>query len=134
MVFTKKPQFPPMIKKEKILGEICCSFCGKSKNEVAKMISGPNVFICSECVGLCNDILEIESKEPVKPQEERVEPDTYCLFQGVVRGNKEYVSEVIKAFSERLTRDNVQHNFKGQMSDKCDFFADDAKEIKFYLR
>ena len=35
-----------------------CSFCGKSQHEVAKLIAGPNSFICDECVGLCNDIVE----------------------------------------------------------------------------
>ncbi len=34
-----------------------CSFCGKSKNEVFKMIAGPSVFICNECIALCQDIL-----------------------------------------------------------------------------
>ena len=37
-----------------------CSFCLKSPDSVAKMIGGPGVFICDECVGLCNDILAIE--------------------------------------------------------------------------
>ncbi len=34
-----------------------CSFCGKSKNEVQKLIAGPSVFVCNECVKLCNDII-----------------------------------------------------------------------------
>lgn len=41
-----------------------CSFCLKSPDSVAKMIGGPGVFICNECVGLCNDILALEG-EPV---------------------------------------------------------------------
>lgn len=45
-----------------------CSFCGKSQHEVRKLIAGPNVFICDECVELCNDIIreEMEEKTPVK--------------------------------------------------------------------
>lgn len=39
-----------------------CSFCGKSKEEVKKLISGPAVFVCNECVGLCNDIIREEEK------------------------------------------------------------------------
>src|SRR5262245_32169426 len=35
-----------------------CSFCGKSQHEVRALIAGPTVFICDECVGLCNDIIE----------------------------------------------------------------------------
>ncbi len=39
-----------------------CSFCGKSQHEVRKLIAGPNVFICNECVELCNDIIREEDK------------------------------------------------------------------------
>ncbi|MFO1352269.1 MAG: ATP-dependent Clp protease ATP-binding subunit ClpX [Gammaproteobacteria bacterium] len=44
-----------------------CSFCGKSQHEVRKLIAGPNVFICDECVELCNDIIreEMEEKTPL---------------------------------------------------------------------
>ena len=43
-----------------------CSFCGKSQDEVRKLIAGPSVFICDECVDLCNDIIreEIQDAEP----------------------------------------------------------------------
>ena len=37
-----------------------CSFCGKSQHEVRKLIAGPSVFICDECIGLCNDIIREE--------------------------------------------------------------------------
>ena len=47
-------------KKEK---NLLCSFCGKNQNEVKKLIAGPSVFICDECVELCNDIIKEESKE-----------------------------------------------------------------------
>jgi len=40
-----------------------CSFCGKSQNEVRKLIAGPSVFICDECVDLCNDIIREEMGE-----------------------------------------------------------------------
>lgn len=40
-----------------------CSFCGKSQHEVRKLIAGPNVFICDECVELCNDIIREEMEE-----------------------------------------------------------------------
>ena len=42
-----------------------CSFCGKSQHEVKKLIAGPSVFICDECIDLCNDIIRDEtSAEP----------------------------------------------------------------------
>jgi len=43
-----------------------CSFCGKSQHEVRKLIAGPSVFICDECVDLCNDIITEEMKEQDK--------------------------------------------------------------------
>ena len=39
-----------------------CSFCGKSQHEVRKLIAGPTVFICDECVELCMDIIKEENK------------------------------------------------------------------------
>ncbi len=45
---------------------LTCSFCGKSQKEVKKLIAGPTVYICDECIGLCNDIIaeEIDKEEP----------------------------------------------------------------------
>ena len=47
-------------------GNLCCSFCGKSQKEVKKLIAGPTVYICDECIALCNDIIaeEVEKEEP----------------------------------------------------------------------
>ncbi|MCB5189812.1 ATP-dependent Clp protease ATP-binding subunit ClpX [Methylobacillus arboreus] len=47
-----------------------CSFCGKSQHEVRKLIAGPSVFICDECVDLCNDIIreEIQDENGLKPK------------------------------------------------------------------
>src|SRR3970040_3032163 len=44
-------------------GDTRCSCCGKSRNEVKKIIAGPTVFICNECVDLCNDIISEEWEE-----------------------------------------------------------------------
>ena len=44
-----------------------CSFCGKSQDEVKKLIAGPSVYICNECVDLCNDIIEEEIKSDDAP-------------------------------------------------------------------
>ncbi len=41
-------------------GNLTCSFCGKSQKEVKKLIAGPTVYICDECIGLCNDIIAEE--------------------------------------------------------------------------
>lgn len=52
-----------MTKKDNEISELCCSFCGKSQNEVKKLIAGPTVFICNECIGLCSDILREDNKK-----------------------------------------------------------------------
>jgi len=43
-------------------GQLTCSFCGKSQDEVKKLIAGPTVYICDECIELCNDIIDEEAK------------------------------------------------------------------------
>lgn len=69
---------------------LCCSFCGKSQKEVKKLIAGPTVYICDECIGLCNDIIaeEIdrdESKDTKlripKPSEIKAILDEYVIGQ-----------------------------------------------------
>lgn len=51
-----------------------CSFCGKSQHEVRKLIAGPSVFVCDECVDLCNDIIREEIQEKSLSKEERKLP------------------------------------------------------------
>ncbi|MCF7935411.1 MAG: ATP-dependent Clp protease ATP-binding subunit ClpX [Synergistales bacterium] len=53
---------------------IRCSFCGKGQKEVQKIIAGPGVYICNECVHLCNLILK-EEQESTEPQDTATEPD-----------------------------------------------------------
>ena len=71
-------------------GNLSCSFCGKSQKEVKKLIAGPTVYICDECIGLCNDIIaeEVEKEEPAagvapipKPSEIKVILDEYVVGQ-----------------------------------------------------
>jgi ATP-dependent Clp protease ATP-binding subunit ClpX len=71
-----------------------CSFCGKSQHEVRKLIAGPSVFICDECVELCNDIIreEIQQADSQKggsdlptPHEIRGILDQYVIGQGAAK-------------------------------------------------
>jgi ATP-dependent Clp protease ATP-binding subunit ClpX len=49
-----------------------CSFCGKSQHEVRKLIAGPSVFICDECVDLCNDIIREEMQDATRASTTRL--------------------------------------------------------------
>ncbi len=68
-----------------------CSFCGKSEHEVRKLIAGPSVYICDECVDLCNDIIreEVHAKPQIKglpkPQEIRAVLDEYVIGQDTAK-------------------------------------------------
>ena len=72
-------------------GSLVCSFCGKSQKEVKKLIAGPTVYICDECIGLCNDIIaeEFENEEAQnktrqsipKPSEIKTILDQYVIGQ-----------------------------------------------------
>jgi hypothetical protein len=55
--------------------QLSCSFCAKPSPDVEKMIAGPGVYICNECVGLCNDILRSDQHEPLDFWEERLADD-----------------------------------------------------------
>ena len=80
---TKKP-------KDKIL---YCSFCGKGQNEVQKLIAGPSVYICEECVDLCNNIIEEELNDNeanqdlvlYKPKEIKSLLDEYVIDQDTAK-------------------------------------------------
>ena len=52
-----------------------CSFCGKSQHEVKKLIAGPAVFICNDCTGLCQKIMESETEADAKKAAPEAKPD-----------------------------------------------------------
>jgi len=70
-------------------GQLKCSFCGKSQKQVRKLIAGPGVYICDECIELCNEIIEeefsedieVELKDVPKPKEIRQILDQYVIGQ-----------------------------------------------------
>ena len=73
-----------------------CSFCGKSQHEVKKLIAGPTVFICDECVELCMDIIKEENKDSLVKYHEGVpSPKEICnVLDDYVIGQK-YAKEVL---------------------------------------
>ncbi|MGH8604819.1 MAG: ClpX C4-type zinc finger protein, partial [Gammaproteobacteria bacterium] len=86
-----------------------CSFCGKSQHEVRKLIAGPSVFICDECVELCNDIIREEmhgksaaggNKKLPAPQQIRHILDEYVIGQDRA---KKILSVAVYNHYKRLT-------------------------------
>ncbi|MDD4952407.1 MAG: ATP-dependent Clp protease ATP-binding subunit ClpX [Desulfovibrionaceae bacterium] len=79
-------------KKPNVASELCCSFCGKSQSEVQRLIAGPDVYICDECVGLCNDIMAQETVSEefadgrlLAPQEINKLLDEYVIGQTMAK-------------------------------------------------
>ncbi|RKN83880.1 ATP-dependent protease ATP-binding subunit ClpX [Paenibacillus ginsengarvi] len=70
-------------------GQLKCSFCGKSQDQVRKLVAGPGVYICDECIELCTEIVEeelgseeeLEMKDVPKPKEIRAILDQYVIGQ-----------------------------------------------------
>lgn len=75
-------------KKKRIGKDLTCSFCGKGQDEVQRLIAGPDVYICNECISLCDDILkndnrkdELESSDIPLPKEIKAALDDYVVGQ-----------------------------------------------------
>jgi ATP-dependent Clp protease ATP-binding subunit ClpX len=99
-------------------GNLQCSFCGKSQKEVKKLIAGPTVYICDECIGLCNDIIaeEVEREESLtttaplpKPAEIKEILDEYVIGQ---ERAKKILSVAVhnhyKRIDSKVTTDDVE--------------------------
>ena len=96
-----------------------CSFCGKSQHEVRKLIAGPSVFVCNECVDLCNDIIrEEELAHAIETQKKLPNPqEIHRLLNEYVVG-QDYVKKVLsvavynhyKRLSHRASKGDIELN------------------------
>jgi len=106
-----------MAKPVKPGGKFQCSFCGKSQDEVRKLIAGPTVYICDECIELCNDIIAEEWKEErskglkdvSKPAEIKAILDQYVVGQERAKKTLSVaVHNHYKRINARAGRDDVE--------------------------
>jgi ATP-dependent Clp protease ATP-binding subunit ClpX len=73
-----------------------CSFCGKSQKQVKKLIAGPGVYICDECIDLCNDIIEEERSDTTKVGfEELPKPREICEFLNDYVIGQDYAKKIL---------------------------------------
>jgi ATP-dependent Clp protease ATP-binding subunit ClpX len=101
-----------MAEKKGASGEktLFCSFCGKSQHEVKKLIAGPSVFVCDECIELCNEIIRDElpavaADEARKargdlptPAEIKANLDSYVIGQDVAKRTLAVAVQPLQAF------------------------------------
>ncbi len=95
-----------MTKKGDMNDNLFCSFCGKNQKEVQKLIAGPAVYICDECIQLCSEIIEEEKEKDTEDMEQTLVPreikdmlDDYVIEQDLA---KKYLSVAVYNHYKRL--------------------------------
>jgi hypothetical protein len=101
-------------------GQLKCSFCGKLQDQVKKLVAGPGVYICDECIGLCNEIIEEELSEEFgmelgdipKPQEIREILDQYVIGQDEAKKSRYFsiIIYVLMFMSPKLAIEQFKNN------------------------
>jgi hypothetical protein len=86
---------------------LCCSFCGKSQKEVKKLIAGPTVYICDECIGLCNDIIaeELDRTETAAAPRVTVPQNALSPIAGILKRGLLAATRILDVLMEQVTDD-----------------------------
>jgi hypothetical protein len=81
--------------------KLICSFCGKNQDQVRKLIAGPSVYICDECVDRCNEILERESERETPAGQAPEQRTIFNVEASCALGHLPHPSEELLALPER---------------------------------
>lgn len=100
---------------------LTCSFCGKSQNDVRKLIAGPGVYVCNECIDICNEIINDDERTDSvaarttipKPQEIKAHLDEYVIGQDE---SKKRLSVAVYQHYKRLEMSKRRHDIELQKS------------------
>jgi hypothetical protein len=108
---------------------VVCSFCGKSRHDVAKLIAGPGVYICNECVGLCDQILDDSLHPEFTDWSQSGDDELLAKMVAIHESHAQVdraVSEMVKRLRERgvswgrigealdMTRQSAWERFSGE--------------------
>src|SRR5690625_2691179 len=112
-----------------------CSFCGKTQKQVRKLIAGPGVYICDECIELCNEIIEEELAEVTEsseftlptPQEIYAHLDDYVI--GQERAKAALAVAVYNHYKRVHAQDNIKASMRETFGTEIDFSHLDDVEI-----
>ena len=124
--------------KDSVIDKFGCSFCGKAQREARKLIAGPGVYICDECVGLCNEIIEQDSKDVVpskvsigrvpSPKDIKKHLDRYVIGQ---ERAKKVISVAVHNHYKRIDGKKLtQKNIHKEFSRKQKVDIDDDVELQ----
>jgi ClpX C4-type zinc finger len=112
-----KVQNHPKKEPAKGTARLCCSFCGKGQQEVRNLIAGPTVYICDECIGLCNDIIaeELDTTETAAAPLVTLSQDVLALVAGILKRGLPAAARIRTALREQVTDDSVNRMSKGKL-------------------
>ncbi len=102
-----------MTEKDELSRDLVCSFCGKSQDEVKKLIAGPSVYICDECVSLCSEIIQEEYEQEEKNKQTDLLPAPFEI-------NKELNQYVIEQEKAKRVLSVAVHNHYKRIASNLD--------------
>jgi len=99
---------------------LCCSFCGKNQREVKRLIAGPTVYICDECIGLCNDIIaeEIDREERAGVLRAKLPGEVRALIAGILERGLPAAARIHDIRNEQIIEETRRRRAAREPSDE----------------